>query len=145
MTPNPQGLGSLLLEAGLIDESQLAAALSEQTRTGERLGAVLVRLETVTEAELARILSKQLDIRLFDPGRDKIQPEALAAVPADLARKYNVLPLGFDGQNVQVAMADHGVNLSRVGAELRAVTHLDVSREDVLVAIEKAGELLAAP
>jgi type IV pilus assembly protein PilB len=120
LSPNPQGLGSLLLEAGLITEPQLAQALAEQARTQERLGAVLVRLKIVTEAEVARILSKQLDIRLFDPGRDKIHPEALAAVPADLARKYNVLPLGFVGQNVQVAMADP-LNLDALD-DLRVVT-----------------------
>ena len=56
MNTNPRGLGSLLLEAGLIQESQLARALEEHDRTHERLGQVLVRLRIVTENDLTRIL-----------------------------------------------------------------------------------------
>ena len=120
MNKNPQGLGSLLLEAGLIDERQLAEALAVQAETHERLGAVLVGMNLVSEAQVAQLLSKQLEIRLFDPGRDTIQPDALNAVPPDLARKYNVLPLSFEGSTIRVAMADP-LNLDALD-DLRVVT-----------------------
>ncbi len=120
MSTNPRGLGSLLLEAGLIQEAQLGHALEEHVRTHERLGQVLVRLRIVTENEVTRILSAQLRIPLFDPGKDKVAPEALAIVPADLARKYNVLPLSIDNGNIRVAMADP-LNLDALD-DLRVIT-----------------------
>ena len=120
MNTNPRGLGSLLLEAGLIQESQLARALEEHDRTHERLGQVLVRLRIVTENDLTRILGAQLRIPLFDPGKDKVAPEALAAVPAELARKYNVLPLKVDNGSIRVAMADP-LNLDALD-DLRVIT-----------------------
>ncbi len=124
MNTNPRGLGSLLLEAGLIQEAQLARALDEQARTQERLGAVLVRLAIISEADLTRILSVQLGIPLFDPGRDKITSEALAVVPADLARKYNVLPIALDNGSIRVALSDP-LNLDALD-DLRVVTHRQV-------------------
>ncbi len=121
MNTNPRGLGSLLLEAGLIQEAQLLRALEEQSRTRERLGAVLVRLKIVEEADLTRILSVQLGIPLFDPARDKVSPEALAAVPADLARKYNVLPVTVANGTIRVALSDP-LNLDALD-DLRVTTH----------------------
>ncbi len=120
MSTNPRGLGSLLLEAGLIQEAQLGRALEEHARTHERLGQVLVRLRIVTENDVTRLLSTQLRIPLFDPGKDKVAPEALAIVPAELARKYNVLPLSIDNGNIRVAMADP-LNLDALD-DLRVVT-----------------------
>jgi len=101
-----KGLGSLLLEAGLIDDSQLARALSDQAETHERLGRVLTRLHFVSEADITRILSEQLHIPVFDPGHEKVTPEALALVPGDLARRYNLLPVHVENGRIRVAMAD---------------------------------------
>src|SRR5204863_8913365 len=47
-------LGTLLVEAGLIDESQLAEALHDGTQTGERLGEVVVTRGWATEDDVAR-------------------------------------------------------------------------------------------
>jgi type IV pilus assembly protein PilB len=94
------------LEAGLIDAAQLKRALAEQAESNERLGRVFTRLKMVTEDDLTRILSDQLEIPVFDPGQHKVSAEALAAVPGDLARKYNLLPVQIENGQIQVAMAD---------------------------------------
>ena len=106
MSAKPRGLGSLLLDAGLIDEAQLSRALSEQADTQERLGTVLTRLRMVSETDITRTLSDQLHIPVFDPGREKVSPEALAAVPGELARKYNLLPVQMENGSLRVAMSD---------------------------------------
>ncbi|MEJ2253441.1 MAG: hypothetical protein P8Y75_03595 [Nitrospirota bacterium] len=96
-------LGEMLLEAGLIDEMQLAVALGEQKQWGGKLGAELLRLGFVAERELALVLEEQLGIRwiqLFD--RD-IPEEVLRLVPADLATSYLVIPVEYDGKTLTLA------------------------------------------
>src|SRR4029434_9425133 len=53
-------LGECLIQAGLITDEDLQSALSEHKRTGERLGAVLVRLNLATERQIAKALAYQL-------------------------------------------------------------------------------------
>ena len=42
----------------------------------------------------------------------------------------------------QAAMLDRGVSFSRVGDQIRAVTHLDVSERDVREAVEIANNVI---
>lgn len=49
---------------------------------------------------------------------------------------FDVAGTGMTALNFQQVLANHGVQLSRIGNELRAVTHLDVSREDVEEALQ---------
>src|SRR6266853_593131 len=55
-------IGQLLIEAGLISESDLARGLAFQERYGGRLGSILVRLGALSEERLLPILSAQLGL-----------------------------------------------------------------------------------
>ena len=55
-------IGQLLIEAGLISESDLARGIAFQKHYGGRLGNVLVRLGALSEERLLPVLSAQLDI-----------------------------------------------------------------------------------
>ena len=63
-------------------------------------------LRLVSESDITRVLSDQLRIPVFDPGQDKVSPEALAVVPGELARKYNLLPVYVENGRIRVAMVD---------------------------------------
>ena len=52
-------LGELLLASSRITEDQLAVALAQQEKTGEKIGAVLVRLGLFTQTEIDIALSFQ--------------------------------------------------------------------------------------
>lgn len=54
-----ENLGALLIHAKRIDEAQLAAALSEQLVSGEKLGDIFIRKGWLTPAELEAILAFQ--------------------------------------------------------------------------------------
>ncbi len=101
-----QGLGEMLVEAGVISEDQLGRALAEHTRSTERLGAVLLRLGMVTEADLVGVLARQRGIAIFDPKTDKISPEAVALIPEDVASRYDLVPVATSAGRVTVAMVD---------------------------------------
>jgi len=116
----PRGLGGLLLEAGLITQDQLAQALHEQSQVGDRLGEILVRRNVVSEEHILQTLSLQLGIPRYIPGNGTIESEAIAAVPWDVAAKYNVLPLEVRDNEILVAMADP-LNLDALD-DLRVIT-----------------------
>ena len=55
-------LGELLVDRGLLSARQLELALAEQSRTGRRLGEVLVGLGFVSEQALAAMLLEQVGL-----------------------------------------------------------------------------------
>ena len=54
-------IGECLIQAGLITEEDLQIALAEHKKTGERVGAVLVRLNLATESRSPRRLPTSSD------------------------------------------------------------------------------------
>jgi len=101
-----QGLGSLLIGEGKLTQEQLGKALQEQTRTHERLGAILLRLGYVGESVLVSILARQLGVDIFDPTAHKVMPEAINLVPEEMAERYELVPVTRDGGRLTVAMVD---------------------------------------
>ncbi|MEK7329205.1 MAG: type II secretion system protein GspE, partial [Candidatus Eisenbacteria bacterium] len=100
-------LGDLLIEAKLITAQDLSDAIAEQRRTGELLGATVVRLGLITEEMLLRQLQHQLGLPLVDLGEVTADEQALALVREELARKYVALPIEIEGRSsMTVAMAD---------------------------------------
>ena len=86
-------VGEILLEAGVIDEMQLKAALAEQEQWGRRLGVTLIKLGMVEEGHLIRALARQLEIPATSLVGKRIAPEIIALVPARVATEHAVLPL----------------------------------------------------
>ncbi len=102
--PASRVLGQLLLAAGVVDAAELAAALEEQRRTRERLGAVLVR-RGLDARHVARALARQLRLTYAEPPLAP-EPGAVAVVDRGLAVRLRVLPLAANGRTLRVAMAD---------------------------------------
>jgi general secretion pathway protein E len=68
-------IGEVLIEAGLIGESDVARALAFQQHYGGRLGSVLVRLGALSEERLLPILARQLDLPLLSETDLPLDPE----------------------------------------------------------------------
>src|SRR3954454_12430341 len=64
--PERELLGPLLLEAGLLDQSQVEEAAREGQETGERLGEVVVRHGWASEDDVARVLAEQAGLEYLD-------------------------------------------------------------------------------
>ncbi|MEJ2187511.1 MAG: hypothetical protein P8Z36_16525, partial [Gemmatimonadota bacterium] len=97
-------LGRLLVDAGATDDAELAAALDEQRRTRERLGAILERRGADPE-QIARALAMQLRLPYAEPPL-RPAPDALALVPRAQALRLRVVPLDARERRLAVAMAD---------------------------------------
>ncbi len=99
-------LGEMLVRAGLITSEQLDDALALQKSAGGRIGSTLVKLGYVSEEEIASFLGRQYGVPPVDLSKAAIDPAILKLVPAEVARKYLLIPLGRSGGALTVAMAD---------------------------------------
>ncbi len=99
-------LGDLLLKAKLISQDQLSEALKLQQSSGLKLGEALVKLNAVTEDDITETLSAQFGVPSINLTHFEIDPSVLKLVAADVARKYNILPVNKTGATLTIAMSD---------------------------------------
>lgn len=100
-------LGEHLVKAGKITEAQLASVLERQVTMGGRLGTNLIELGYLTEQELTDFLSKKLNIPSTTvKDFEGIDPEVVKLVPAEVAKKYSMMPLRKERNALIIAMVD---------------------------------------
>jgi len=99
-------IGQMLINKGLITPEQLKVGTSEQRKTGEFIGKILVRCGFLKENDLLEVLSQQLNILYVKLKDITIDPTAVKKVPAKLAWHYKVMPIGFTNGKLVIATAD---------------------------------------
>lgn len=99
-------LGELLVRNRLISDAQLAKALEDQKAQGGRLGASLIKLGFVKEEELSAFLSRQYGVPSINLREFEIDPAVIRLVPAEVAQKYQIIPINRAGSTLIVAMSD---------------------------------------
>lgn len=117
-------LGEMLIEAGVLSEQGLRTALNEQRRWGGTLGHKLVDMKLVSEADLVRVLSLQLNLPTIDLDTVHVSQAVLDLVPAELAAEHNIIPFAQQMKFLDVAMTDP-TNLGILD-ELRIRTQLNI-------------------
>lgn len=99
-------LGDLLISAGVIRPEQLNEALTIQKQTRERLGDVLINNGIITEQQLIEALQMQLGVDFVDLTAVSIPLELVRFVPRSIAKKYCVVPVKLQKDELYVAMSD---------------------------------------
>jgi type IV pilus assembly protein PilB len=96
----------MLVKADLITPEQLDRALALQRTSGGRIGSTLAKLGYITEEEIATFLARQYSVPSVDLGTVKIDPAIIKLVPAEVANKHLLIPVGRTGSVLSVAMAN---------------------------------------
>ena len=99
-------LGELLIEQKVINEAQLTQALTEQKKTGRKLGRVLTDLGIVQEQQLNDALARHLQIPFVDLRQLTLDQPTVRLLPEALARRFRALVLKSDAGTLTVGMAD---------------------------------------
>ena len=99
-------IGDLLVSNAVITEAQLMAALTEQKKTGQKLGYTLVEMGFIDETRLLEFLSQQLQIPLVDVVGYRADPQVVRLLPETVARRYRMVVLENRQQDVLLGMAD---------------------------------------
>jgi MSHA biogenesis protein MshE len=99
-------LGELLIEQKVINEAQLTQALTEQKKTGRKLGRVLTDLGIVQEQQLNDALARHLQIPFVDLKQLTLDQATVRLLPEALARRFRALVLKSDARGLTIGMAD---------------------------------------
>jgi type IV pilus assembly protein PilB len=99
-------IGELLVDLKIIEQKNLDAALEEQKRTGERLGAILLRMNIIQEEDLEHILSRQLHVPSINLDNYTPSQDLFKIMPEKIIRKYTVLPVSVDRRTLTIATAN---------------------------------------
>ena len=102
----PVRLGELLVKERLITSQQLQEAVREQRSSGRRVGSILVDFWYVADEVIDALLSRQYGIPSIDLFHFDIDPGVMLIIPAETARKYQVVPLSQAGSTLTIAMTD---------------------------------------
>jgi type IV pilus assembly protein PilB len=102
-------LGEMLLEAGVIDETQLLSALGHQRKWGGKLGQALLDLKLATEPQIVSALARKYGYEVVNLAALRPSPlldAALKLVPRELALRQTLLPIAADSATLTLAMGD---------------------------------------
>ncbi len=102
-------IGEILVARCGVTPESIERALNKQREEGGLLGEMLVRLKLIDEDQLALALSLQAEMEYLRdlPRVEDIPVELIDKLPINFARQRLILPLGRDASNrVMVAIAD---------------------------------------
>ena len=138
--PKKEKLGQILIKNRIITEEQLEQALQRQRETGDSLGRVLIELKMVSEGALTSILARQIGLKYVDLANYDVDISASSLVDAEVARRYTLIPIGFENDKLVVAMADP-TNVFALD-DVRIMTGMQIepvvaTKEDIVAAINR--------
>ena len=102
----PVRLGELLLKENMVSPQQLQDALNHAKMSGGKIGKAFVSLGFVKDEEITSLLSRQYGVPSINLDHFEVDPAIIKIIPAETARKYQVLPLSRSGATLTIAMAD---------------------------------------
>ncbi|MBQ1345787.1 MAG: type II/IV secretion system protein [Kiritimatiellae bacterium] len=106
MTSNDEYVVQLLLERGFLTEEQVEAAAKSMKAENETTLDVLVSGGTIGEDEVLGTVADQFGLKYCHVNAEAINPEVTKEIPADIARKYGVVPVVADEDSITVALSD---------------------------------------
>ena len=106
MTPNEEYIIELLLDAGMLTQTQLFEARERATEAG--LSAIAAILETglLTEEDISRTIAAASNMEFVDLSQILVKPEIIDLIPRDKAFRYKAVPIGLNDDVLVVAISD---------------------------------------
>jgi type IV pilus assembly protein PilB len=131
-------LGKILVQSGLIDQEKLDEALGNPEATS--LSAALIELGYATDVSIAQAVANQMGLVYVDLAAYEIDPHAATNLSSELARRYLVLPIKIQDDELVVAMSDPA-NIFAID-DLRIATGYEIrpvvaAESDLIAAIDK--------
>ena len=134
-------LGELLVAAGTITEEELEKGLALQKGSKERLGTVLIKNDIITEDKLIEALQMQLGIEFIDLTKVNIPTELAQALPKNIAKQYQVVPVRIVKDELYLAMSDP-MNFYAIEEVRKAVRKKVVPMVATSAAVDRAIQVL---
>jgi len=117
-------IGQALLEGKIITEQQLNDALKEQTKTGKKLGTILIEKGYISDVDFFKTLANRLKTVYVDLDKMQLDTEIVKLIPQEFARKNCLIAVDLIENNLIVAMSDP-LNFYVI-EDLRFITNTDI-------------------
>ena len=106
MTSNDEYVLQLLTERGFLTAEQVDAASKSMRAENETTLDVLVAGGTISEDDVLGTVADQFGLKYCHVNADAINPEITKEIPAEIAKKYGVVPVVADAESITVALSD---------------------------------------
>jgi general secretion pathway protein E/type IV pilus assembly protein PilB len=106
VTSNDDYVVQLLREQSYVSAEQVEAVANSIKQEGETTLDILVQTGIVTEDDVLSLVAAQFGMEYVHVNPDAIDPAVTEVVPADVARKYGVVPVTQTEDTVTVALSD---------------------------------------
>ena len=105
MYSNEEYLIELLKDAGYLSRPQIQEG-AQARRGAETIIEALLRTGVLPEEEVARVCAANASMEFIDGNRLSIAPGLIEMVPPEVAKRYRVVPVGYDGMTLKLAVVD---------------------------------------
>jgi type IV pilus assembly protein PilB len=95
-----------LLESALVSQEQMSKAVEVQKNEGGSLSYNLVKTGAISEMAFAEFMGQVYNVPAVDLEESETNVDVVALIPADVATKFQVVPVGREGRVLTVAMAN---------------------------------------
>jgi len=106
MSTASRKLGELLVDQRLLSKDDLEVALAAEAAQGVPLARLLTEQGLVREEDLLRTVAIRLKLPFVDLDDALLDPDAVARLPVDDARRLSSIPVSIDGDALVVAVPD---------------------------------------
>ncbi|MGI9341411.1 MAG: ATPase, T2SS/T4P/T4SS family [Gammaproteobacteria bacterium] len=139
---DPLPLGELLVRKELITQEQVNEALRVQSKSGKRLGEIVTERGWLEERQVLQALAEQLAVPMVRLRAGVYDPETVAMLDPETAKRLKVLPLFCVRGVVSLATANPQdmPSLTEIEDRLQATVRPIMARaEDILRCLEETG------
>jgi type IV pilus assembly protein PilB len=95
-----------LLESSLVSQDQMSQALDVQKTEGGSLSYNLVKTGAISENAFAEFMGQIYNVPALDLDDNVPQPDVVGMIPAEVATRFQVVPVRREGRVLTVAMAN---------------------------------------
>lgn len=99
-------LGRVLVEQGKLTARDLDRAIAARDEAGGSLGAALINLGLVSDADVAQVQAKLLGVRFLAANEFPDMVPEVGGIQPEFLRTHKILPIQCDETRLAVAMAD---------------------------------------
>ena len=117
-------LGQILVERGVINNTQLQKVLEVQKHSGGLIGEIIIEQGFAKEEDIAYCLSLQFGYPYLSLENYEISPDIVKIVPKNVCAHYCLIPIDKIGNTLTVAMSNP-LNTQAI-EDLEDTTHCDI-------------------
>ena len=106
MTSFRQRISEVLVSRKMATKEQLEPVIAESAGNGKSFARLLIERGVVSESQLTELLSNELSLPMISLAKYRIDPAVAHLIPERLARQYQLIALTKFGERLVVAMSD---------------------------------------